>query len=65
MRTWDGKLEITAFTELFEVDIQEYRYATSIASNHEYMYPNFYLSVRLYFLYWDYYSLLKNIEFKY
>ena len=35
-----GKLEITSFSELFEVDIQVYRYATSIVSNHEYIHPN-------------------------
>ena len=54
------ELEITAFSELFEVDIQVYRYATSIVSNHEYIHPNTNLTVRLYFLNRDHYNLLKK-----
>ena len=66
LRTWGGELEITAFSELFEVDIQVYRYATSIVLNHEYIHPNSNLTVRLYFLNGDHYNLFKkNIEFKY
>ena len=60
---WDNN---TAFSELFEVDIQVYRYATSIVPNHEYIHPNSNLTVRLYFLNGDHYNLLKkNIEYKY
>ena len=60
MRTWGGELEITAFSELFEVDIQVYRYATSIVPNHEYIHPNSNLTVRLYFQNGDHYNLLKK-----
>ena len=41
MRTWGGEYKITVFSDLFEVDIQVdiqvYRYATSIVTNHEYI----------------------------
>ena len=40
LRTWSGELKITAFLELFEVDIQVYRYATSIVPNYKYIHPN-------------------------
>ena len=38
------------FFRAFEVDIQVYRYSTSIVPNHEYIHPNSNLTIRLYFL---------------
>ena len=60
MRTWGGELEITAFSELFEVDIQVYRYATFIVPSHEYIHLNSNLTVRLYLLNGDHYNLLRK-----
>ena len=68
MRIWGGELEITSFSELFEINIQAYKYATSIVPNQEYIHPNSNLIVRLYFFNGYHYNLLKkikNIEFKY
>ena len=59
-RAWDGEIEIIAFLELYEVDIQVYRYTTSIVPNHKYIYPNSNLTVRLYFLNGDHYNLLRK-----
>ena len=59
LRTWDEGLDITAFSELFDVDIQANKYAASIVSNHKYIYPNSRLTVRLYFLNGDHYNLLQ------
>ena len=61
MRTWGGELEITVFSKLYEVDIQVYRYVTSIVPIHEYIHPNSNLTVGLYFLNGDYYNLLQKI----
>ena len=54
------RIEITAFSELFEIDIQVYINATSIVPSHKYIHPNSNLTVRLYFLNGDHYNLLKK-----
>ena len=56
-KTWDGEIEMTAFPELFEVDIQVYKYTTSIVLNQKYIYPISNLTVRLYFLNGYHYNL--------
>ena len=48
------------FFRAFEVDIQVYRYSTSIVPNHEYIHPNSNLTVLLYFQNGDHYNLLKK-----
>ena len=47
-------------SNLFKVDIQVYRYSTSIVPNHEYIHPNSNLTVRLYFLNGDHFYLLEK-----
>ena len=60
MRAWSGELEIISFSELLKIDIQVYRYATSIVPNHEYIHLNSNLTVSFYFLNGDHYNLLKK-----
>ena len=62
MRTWGGELEITAFSEHFNINIWAYRYATSIVLNHKYIHPNSNLIVRFYFLNEDHYNLFKTLN---